>query len=136
MISDRSYKSILKHCGFTAGKNSEECDSALYLGMGVEIGQVNWYSIYSPSCVLQTNQTKFLQMRLLAEDDPCTVNYAEKYYNRPEVQRAMHANVTSIPYKWTACNDVLFSNWGDSEYSMLPIYKELIATDLRIWVFR
>lgn len=137
MISDRSYKSILKHCSFTTGKSSKACNSALYLGLVVEFGQVNGYSIYSPSCVPQTNQTKLLHRQILAEDDdPCTVNYAEIYYNRPDVQRAMHANVTSIPYKWTACNEDLFINWGDSEYSMLPIYKELIEAGLRIWVFR
>lgn len=41
------------------------------------------------------------------------------------------------------CNDivVLFSDivgekWADSPLSMLPIYKELIAAGLRIWVFR
>lgn len=26
--------------------------------------------------------------------------------------------------------------WADSPRSMLPIYRELIAADLRIWVFR
>jgi hypothetical protein len=35
--------------------------------------------------------------------DPCTENYAERYYNRLDVQKAMHANITRIPYKWTAC---------------------------------
>jgi serine carboxypeptidase-like clade 2 len=35
--------------------------------------------------------------------DPCTEKYAEIYYNRPDVQKALHANTTKIPYKWTAC---------------------------------
>lgn len=35
--------------------------------------------------------------------DPCTEKYAEIYYNRPDVQKALHANITRIPYKWTAC---------------------------------
>ncbi|KAK4404337.1 Serine carboxypeptidase 24 [Sesamum angolense] len=67
--------------------------------------------------------------------DPCTENYAEIYYNRPDVQKALHANSTGIPYKWTACSDVLGRNWKDSEASMLPTYKKLIAAGLRIWVF-
>ena len=33
-------------------------------------------------------------------------------------------------------SDVLNKNWKDSESSMLPIYKELVAAGLRIWVFR
>ncbi|CAE6005396.1 unnamed protein product [Arabidopsis arenosa] len=135
MMSDKSYKSILKHCSFTAHKNSNKCNWALYFAF-IEFGKVNGYSIYSPSCVHQTNQTKFQHGRLLAEEyDPCTENYAEIYYNRPNVQRAMHANLTSIPYKWTTCNMVLNKNWKDSEFSMLPVYKELIAAGLRIWVF-
>ncbi|RWR92094.1 serine carboxypeptidase 24 [Cinnamomum micranthum f. kanehirae] len=45
--------------------------------------------------------------------DPCTENYAEKYFNRLNVQRAMHANLTGIPYKWTACS-------GDTD-SVVPV---------------
>lgn len=41
--------------------------------------------------------------RQLSGYDPCTEKYAELYYNRPEVQKAFHANITKIPYKWTAC---------------------------------
>jgi len=39
----------------------------------------------------------------MAGYDPCTEKYAEVYYNRPDVQKALHANTTGIPYKWTAC---------------------------------
>ncbi|GKB04516.1 serine carboxypeptidase 24, partial [Tanacetum coccineum] len=60
---------------------------------------------------------------------------SEKYYYRPDVQHAMHANYTGIPYKWTACSDGLLENWKDSEFSKLPTYKELIAAGYKIWVF-
>ncbi|CAH2061311.1 unnamed protein product [Thlaspi arvense] len=137
MISDGSYKTILKHCSFTEDTNSDECNAALYYATVIEFGQVNGYSIYSPSCLPQTNETKLLHRRMLVEEeeDPCTESYAEIYYNRPDVQRAMHANLTAIPYKWTACNSGMFNSWGDSDNSILPIYKELIAVGLRIWVF-
>ncbi len=40
--------------------------------------------------------------------DPCSENYAEVYFNRPEVQQAIHANISGeIPYRWTACRQVL-----------------------------
>jgi len=35
--------------------------------------------------------------------DPCASDYTEVYLNRPEVQEALHANVTKIPYPWTHC---------------------------------
>lgn len=41
--------------------------------------------------------------RQISGYDPCTEKYAELYYNRPDVQKALHANITKIPYKWTAC---------------------------------
>lgn len=38
-------------------------------------------------------------------------------------------------FRWLN-SDVLNEHWQDSEVSILPIYKELIAAGLRIWVFR
>jgi len=35
--------------------------------------------------------------------DPCASDYTEFYLNRPEVQRALHANVTKLSYPWTHC---------------------------------
>lgn len=34
------------------------------------------------------------------------------------------------------CSDALIKNWKDSDKTMLPIYKELAASGLRIWIFR
>jgi serine carboxypeptidase-like clade 2 len=33
-------------------------------------------------------------------------------------------------------SSTLIRNWNDSSASILPIYRELIGTGLRIWVFR
>jgi hypothetical protein len=38
-----------------------------------------------------------------ASYDPCAPDYAETYLNRPDVQQALHANLTKIPYPWTRC---------------------------------
>ncbi|KAK2992953.1 hypothetical protein RJ640_007335 [Escallonia rubra] len=142
MISDKTYKSILNSCNFTEEKSSQKCDDAVSYAMNHEFGAIDQYSIYTPFCKATQNDT-FQSLRLknslirrrIAGYDPCTENYAEKYYNRPDVQRAMHANSTGIPYKWTACSDILIKTWNDSEASMLPTYKELIAAGLKIWVF-
>ncbi|KAJ4709578.1 Carboxypeptidase [Melia azedarach] len=144
MISDKTYHSILKYCNFSSEKSSKKCDDAVNYAMNHEFGDIDQYSIYTPSCIALPNKSvtikpvrlkKTLLRRRVSGYDPCTENYAEKYYNRPEVQKALHANVTGISYKWTACSDVLINNWKDSEDSVLPIYKELIAAGLRIWVF-
>ena len=46
---------------------------------------------------------------MLPPYDPCTAFYATNYLNTPEVQRAMHANVSGIiEYPWVMCKSVLF----------------------------
>ncbi|KAJ0045195.1 hypothetical protein Pint_06078 [Pistacia integerrima] len=67
--------------------------------------------------------------------DPCTERYSQLYFNLPEVQKAMHANVTRISYPWRTCSDIVGNYWADSPLSMLPIYKELIAAGIKIWVY-
>ncbi|KAK6234039.1 hypothetical protein QUC31_006445 [Theobroma cacao] len=67
--------------------------------------------------------------------DPCTERYSKVYFNLPEVQKALHANVTGISYPWQTCSDLVGNYWADAPLSMLPIYKELIAAGFRIWVY-
>lgn len=143
IISDRTYRSILSLCNFTRTMNTPACDRAINYALNHEFGNIDQYSIYTPSCkaASATGSTRALRLkntlfhRRAYGYDPCTENYAEIYYNRDDVQKAMHANTTGIPYRWTACSDKLLKNWKDSEFSILPIYKELIAAGLRIWVF-
>ncbi|KAI4335540.1 hypothetical protein L6164_014178 [Bauhinia variegata] len=142
MISDHSYRTIIKHCDFTGEKTSQKCDDTVRYAFNHEFGKIDQYSIYTPACLSSKNKTtrRFIRLKntilhMISGYDPCTENYAEKYFNLPQVQKAMHANVTNIPYKWTACSDVLLRNWNDSEASVLHIYQELITTGLRIWVF-
>ncbi|KAG8367617.1 hypothetical protein BUALT_Bualt16G0090900 [Buddleja alternifolia] len=143
IISDKTYKSIIKSCDFKSDKTSQKCDNAVNYAMNHEFGDIDQYSIYTPSCKASQEKTKYpirfkntlIGLKRFSGYDPCSESYAEKYYNRPDVQKALHANITRIPYKWTACSEVLLRNWKDSDASMLPIYKKLIAGGLRIWVF-
>ncbi|KAM3336997.1 serine carboxypeptidase 24 isoform X1 [Capsicum galapagoense] len=147
MISDKTYKKIIKFCNFTSEKSSKKCDESVSYAVNHEFGHIDQYSIYTPSCKIMQNETnlnnnnKYVRFkntiihRKLSGYDPCTENYAEEYYNRHDVQRAMHANVSGISYKWTACSDIMLKNWKDSDDSMLSIYKKLIAAGLKIWVF-
>ena len=114
MISDQSYKSILKYCNFTEEKTSKKCDDAVNYAINHEFGNIDQYSIYTPTCRTSHNDTlrhirlKSTILHRISGYDPCTEDYAEKYYNRRNVQKAMHANVTNIPYKWTACRFALY----------------------------
>ncbi|XP_059449882.1 serine carboxypeptidase-like 25 [Corylus avellana] len=146
MISDKTYRQLINTCDFRRQKESDECESLYSYAMDQEFGNIDQYNIYAPPCnnsdgSAATRQTMRLPhrphpiFRRFSGYDPCTEKYAEIYYNRPDVQKALHANITKIPYKWTACSEVLNRNWNDTEASILPIYREMIASGLRIWVF-
>lgn len=38
--------------------------------------------------------------------DPCSDYYVYAYLNRPNVQKALHANVTKLDYDWQPCRYV------------------------------
>ncbi|XP_057967263.1 serine carboxypeptidase 24 isoform X2 [Malania oleifera] len=164
IISDTTYHRILSYCNFSADLPSRQCNHILNYAMNREFGDIDQYSIYTPSCATTTvniinnnypTLRRFMELKKKKKKkylsssssnggevlfrggyDPCTQNYAEKYFNREEVQRAMHANSSGIiPYRWTPCSDVLTKNWKDSQDSMLPTYSYLIAAGLRIWLF-
>ncbi|RCV18375.1 hypothetical protein SETIT_3G296200v2 [Setaria italica] len=146
LISDATYRRLKATCVSTVHHDIEHtsppCDAA-YDAATVEQGDIDPYSIYTPTCNQTSSSTtarKNWRLKghypwMRGSYDPCTEMHSTVYYNRPEVQRALHANVTGINYTWTTCSGIINTNWGDSPRSMLPIYKELIAAGLRIWVY-
>ncbi|XP_043703638.1 serine carboxypeptidase-like 25 [Telopea speciosissima] len=153
LISDETYKQILNKCDLhKLEDDSNECNATSKYAEK-EQGNIDIYNIYGPTCgdstATSTPHNHRIQrfphrsfsvfinnkIKQISGYDPCTENYAEIYYNRPDVQKALHANTTQISYNWTSCNEILFKNWTDRAYSILPIYKEMIAAGLRIWVF-
>ncbi|CAL5191113.1 unnamed protein product [Lathyrus oleraceus] len=148
MISDLTYKQLISTCDFHHQKESDECESLYTYAMDQEFGNIDQYNIYAPPCnksdgssssasrhSMRLPHLPHLAFRKMAGYDPCTEKYAEVYYNRVDVQKALHANTTGIPYKWTACSEVLNRNWNDTDVSILPLYRELIAHGVRVWVF-
>ncbi|XP_059456777.1 serine carboxypeptidase-like 28 isoform X2 [Corylus avellana] len=67
--------------------------------------------------------------------DDCEVMHTEKYMNITSVRVAFHVNLSRAPHPWVTCSNAVRNNWTDSPKSMLPIFKELIAAGIRIWVF-
>lgn len=138
LISDSTYQTLRVTCDFESSTHpSVECIKALMLAE-LEQGNIDPYSIFTQPC----NNTAALRHNLRGHYpwmsrayDPCTERYSKVYFNHPEVQKALHANVTGIPYPWKTCSDIVGEYWADSPLSMLPIYKELIAAGLRIWVY-
>ncbi|KAM0953223.1 putative carboxypeptidase D [Dioscorea sansibarensis] len=140
LISDGTYQKLKQACYSTSSMNpSYDCVTALELASS-EQGSIDPYSIYTPPCTNSSSSSLKINRKshypwMQKAYDPCSDRHAKIYYNLPQVQKAMHANVTGIPYPWDTCSDLLYNNWRDSPRSMLPLYKELIAAGLRIWMF-
>ncbi|KAG2558862.1 P-(S)-hydroxymandelonitrile lyase-like [Panicum virgatum] len=138
LISDETLESGLKVCldGSTLTKPSPECQKIMDKATE-EQGNIDVYSIYTPPCEKGTPYARRRRRTLMLPPyDPCTAFYSTNYLNIPEVQRAMHANVTGNKGPWIMCNMAIYDNWTtDTPISMLPIYKELIAAGLKVWVF-
>ncbi|CAL4986418.1 unnamed protein product [Urochloa decumbens] len=139
LISDETLDNGLKFCldNSTLIKPSEQCQKVMDKATE-EQGHIDVYSIYTPPCKWGTPYARRSRRTLMLPPyDPCTAFYSTKYLNIPEVQTAMHANVSGIvKYPWALCSDPLYYNWTTiTPISMLPIYKELIAAGLKVWVF-
>nr|CAD1829726.1 unnamed protein product [Ananas comosus var. bracteatus] len=152
VVSDQVYELINKVCDFRADNWSKACMDA----MGIVMKQyhlIDFYNIYAPKCNLaQTTTTSPAaddtteakskgrlkgRIRMYSGYDPCFFAYAEDYFNKIDVQRSLHANVSGkIRGKWTVCNDSIFYNtYKYTVFSVLPIYSKLIKGGLRIWVY-
>ncbi|KAK6929216.1 Peptidase S10, serine carboxypeptidase [Dillenia turbinata] len=138
LISDSTYRLLRNSCDYGSSQHpSTDCIKALNIAT-VEQGNIDPYSIFTRPC----NDTSSLMRKLRGHYpwmsrayDPCTERYSNMYFNLPEVQKALHANVTGIPYPWKTCSDIVGDYWADSPVSMLPIYQELIAAGFKIWIF-
>ncbi|KAJ0017680.1 hypothetical protein Pint_11297 [Pistacia integerrima] len=124
LISDETYKGILKYCDLVNETFSEKCEDFLDRSWD-EIGSIDDYNIYAPLC--HSNDADYAQGNNYTGSvnnfDPCSDSYVYSYLNIPEVQTALHANHT----KWTACSGL---GWNDSPSTVLPIIENIMASGI------
>ncbi|KAF8754837.1 hypothetical protein HU200_011374 [Digitaria exilis] len=154
VISDELYNTIKTECTFPDnGEEKAPCNKA-WNDFFDAIQDIDIYSLYTPACtdtlanashsnsslsswnklISNTPLSKIHRGRPYNTYDPCVDYHVVDYLNRGDVQAALHANVTGIPYAWSPCSDALTS-WGDSVASTLPDIKALAKAGLRVWVF-
>ena len=98
--------------------------------------------------------------------DVCIIDEVPLYLNRPDVQHALHANLTNLPYPWEVCsryvkNFIVIQSCficschrtlnlltilvyvksvlnyrGDNPNTIIPILKTLLDDGLRIFAYR
>ncbi|CAM0873458.1 unnamed protein product [Alopecurus aequalis] len=131
MISGKTYRTIQANCGFN-DTYTNDCDNAMNLAIK-EKGDVDDYNIYAPQCHDASSPPRSSDSVVFG--DPCTNHYVSSYLNRPEVQRALHANTTGLSYPWMDCSPFVFDNWKDSPETMLPSIKKLISSGTWVWLY-
>lgn len=134
IVSDRDVYQIKKYCNFSSNAStpSRECIAASE-AVSKDISYINLYNIYAPLCS-SPNLTAQPKKTSIFKFDPCSEYYVYAYMNRPEVQEALHANVTRLTHDWQPCSDVI-QKWVDSPSTIIPHLQELMANGLRVWIF-
>ncbi|KAL1193114.1 Serine carboxypeptidase-like 42 [Cardamine amara subsp. amara] len=67
--------------------------------------------------------------------DVCITYERSFYFNLPEVQSALHANHTRLPYEWSMCSNLLNYSGIDANMDMLPILKRIVQNKIPVWIF-
>ncbi|KAK7844958.1 serine carboxypeptidase-like 40 [Quercus suber] len=134
IISDQDVYQIHKYCDFSpnATSQSRECEAS-YGALEENIIDINVYNIYAPMCFSSDVTTRPKKASIL-EFDPCSINYMYVYLNRPDVQEALHANVTKLTHDWELCGDTI-QVWRDSPSTIIPLLKEFMSNGIRVWIF-
>ncbi|KAL6494733.1 hypothetical protein OROGR_031533 [Orobanche gracilis] len=135
LISDETHKGIIANCNFSSEATNDTVVCKNYMGKArTEMGKIDIYDIYAPLC---GNYTRGNAPSISSSGtyDPCSGNYVSTYLNTPQVQKAMHANITGIPGPWQECNDLINDNWTDYPETVLPVIKNLMASGISVWIY-
>lgn len=124
----------------------------------LDMGSLNIYNIYADTCqpsyaaglvarlaaltagsassVAASAATRNPKSSLRGKYDPCIDNKVGEYLNRRDVQHALHVPTADRPFPhYTVCSDQLRYNRSDVFVSMLPTYRKLLKSDLKMLVF-
>lgn len=135
LIGSSTYAALNESCPLDSFLfPSDDCYRALSSAYN-ELGNINPYAIYQAPCNDAGTFEKLPLPWTFRGNDQCVVKYTKLYMNRADVQKALHANTTGIPHPWVTCSDSIRGGWTDSPRTMLPIFQQLIAAGIRIWVF-
>ncbi|KAK1664671.1 hypothetical protein QYE76_052830 [Lolium multiflorum] len=150
VVSDELYDQIKKVCDFRASNWTDDCDKAMST-IFRQYHEIDIYNIYAPKCNLaQTSVSSSAdealkysdhepfrrRIRMFSGYDECYSSYAQKYFNKADVQIALHANLNGMhPGKWQVCSDSILRSYNFSVVSVLPIYAKLIKAGLRVWLY-
>ncbi|KAI5661456.1 hypothetical protein M9H77_20779 [Catharanthus roseus] len=145
MISDEVSQTIANECNFndytfvSPHNESESCNKALNDANKIVGDYVNPYDVILdvcyPSIVQQELRLRKVVTKMSVGVDVCMSSERRFYFNLPEVQQALHANRTNLPYQWSMCSDILQYHEEDGDRDMLPILKRIVENKIPLLIF-
>lgn len=149
VVPDEVYERIKKKCNFKNSNWTDDCNAEMSFIFS-QYREIDIYNIYAPKCLLHQTSSSSADRAFFANDqeqfrrrirmfsgyDPCYSSYAGDYFNKEDVQRAFHANISGLlPGKWQVCSDPILNSYNFSVFSVLPIYSKLTKAGLRVWLY-
>lgn len=145
MISDEVGLAVMSQCDFedysfeSPHNVSDSCNSAISQANTIVGDFINPYDVILdvcyPSIVQQELRLKKLATKMSLGVDVCMSYERKFYFNLPEVQKALHANRTNLPYEWSMCSDIVNYKDSDGNLDMLPLLKKILQQGIRVWIF-
>ncbi|KAG5050409.1 hypothetical protein JHK85_011512 [Glycine max] len=145
MISDEIGLAITNDCDFddyvfaSTHNVSKSCNEAINEANEIVGDYINNYDVILdvcyPSIVEQELRLKKMATKISIGVDVCMTYERSFYFNLPEVQKALHANRTNLPYQWSMCSGVLNYSDTDPNIDILPVLKKIVQNHIPVWVF-
>ncbi|XP_057974071.1 serine carboxypeptidase-like 42 [Malania oleifera] len=145
MISDEVGLAIMNECDFndytfaSPHNVTSSCSQAITQANSIVGDNINNYDIIldvcNPSIVEQELRLQKMATKISVGVDVCMTYERHFYFNLPEVQKALHANKTNLPYEWSMCSNFLQYSNTDGNIDILPLLKRIIKSQIPVWVF-
>ncbi|XP_009762845.1 serine carboxypeptidase-like 45 [Nicotiana sylvestris] len=110
------------------------------MGSDIDMGD-----LLAPTCVssgtakqlgaLATIHGKFVKKAVGEVADPCLTDRINLYLNKPEVQKALHANTTYLPYAWDFCLGNLHYRREDLAVNTIPLLSNILKENIQVLLF-
>ncbi|KAM2080205.1 hypothetical protein ACFX1T_033995 [Malus domestica] len=145
MISDEIGLTIMNECDFddyvfaNTHNLSLECNKAISQANQIVGYYIDNYDVILdvcyPSIVEQELRLRKMATKISVGVDVCMTYERSFYLNLPEVQKALHANRTNLPYTWSMCSRILNYSNTDENINILPLLTRIVQNHIPVWVF-
>ncbi|XP_042483311.1 serine carboxypeptidase-like 45, partial [Macadamia integrifolia] len=143
LISDSTYEIFSSACNYSRYKSESFRGSVSPVCSGV-MNQVNneismyidKYDVTIDVCLssILSQSNALTHLQVAEKLDVCVEDETTKYFNRVDVQKALHARLLGVT-SWVSCSDNLHYKKLNFEESMIPVVGSLIRSGIRILVF-